>query len=683
MALKVADLFTNVDMDTRGFDKGAVAVEKSFDRMSKQATAFANVGAKLGMAVLATSAVSLGSALVPAAGILTAVPALAGGASAALISLSLAVDGVGEALSSAAAGDMAAFEESLQDLPPAARTVVRELGGSLVGLQETAQSSFFTPMTASADGLADRLSGPLNAGIESVSLALGGLGAEFLETATSAQAVAGIADLFDETAEGIDNARAGFGVFLQGLGDLTSVFIPGMSDMGAVVGDGLTRWGQWMSEIAASGQALAWFDTAKDAMGTLWSIAGNLVTALYGIFTAADGSGLLGNIEALTAQFAEWANSAEGQRDIAAIMSLLGSIAQALMQVIPVVASAFADVAGAIGLLPGPAQHAIAILGAAAIAMQFLGGLAIVQGAIVAARWGLAFGSIVVGAARASASFFTAAGQILLAAGRITLTFATVAARVVAGWLLMGVQSLLQAGRMAAAWVLAMGPVGWVIAAIVGLAALIVANWDAIVAFTKSAFAKVGQWLQVPFQWVKQHWPQVKAFLTNPIGTAVNFIRGKKDEILKFFRDLPGNIKSKLSALSSFLLSPFKSAFNAVASLWNNSLGSIRWEVPSWVPGVGGNSIGFPQMPYLADGGLVRQAGLAMVGERGPEVLHLPKGAAVSPLDRLTGGSSAQVNNQIDVTVRLGDREIRDIVGVEINERNRAVRRRALAGATA
>jgi hypothetical protein len=121
MALKVADLFTNVGMDTRGFDKGAAVVEKSFDRMSKQATAFVNVGAKLGMAVLATSAVSLGSALIPAAGILTAVPALAGGASAALVSLSLAVDGVGEALSSAATGDMEAFEQALQDLPPTAR----------------------------------------------------------------------------------------------------------------------------------------------------------------------------------------------------------------------------------------------------------------------------------------------------------------------------------------------------------------------------------------------------------------------------------------------------------------------------------------------------------------------------------------------------------------------------------
>ena len=35
----------------------------------------------------------------------------------------------------------------------------------------------------------------------------------------------------------------------------------------------------------------------------------------------------------------------------------------------------------------------------------------------------------------------------------------------------------------------------------------------------------------------------------------------------------------------------------------------------------------------LADGGTIEQAGLAVVGEEGPEMLKLPEGAKVSPLD--------------------------------------------------
>ena len=50
---------------------------------------------------------------------------------------------------------------------------------------------------------------------------------------------------------------------------------------------------------------------------------------------------------------------------------------------------------------------------------------------------------------------------------------------------------------------------------------------------------------------------------------------------------------------------------------------------------VGGGSIGFPQipeLPRLARGGRMLQPGVAMVGEQGPELVSLPRGAAVSPL---------------------------------------------------
>lgn len=42
--------------------------------------------------------------------------------------------------------------------------------------------------------------------------------------------------------------------------------------------------------------------------------------------------------------------------------------------------------------------------------------------------------------------------------------------------------------------------------------------------------------------------------------------------------------------------------------------------------------------PQLADGGTVRRSGTVLVGERAPELLHLPRGAQVEPLDRARGG---------------------------------------------
>ena len=40
-----------------------------------------------------------------------------------------------------------------------------------------------------------------------------------------------------------------------------------------------------------------------------------------------------------------------------------------------------------------------------------------------------------------------------------------------------------------------------------------------------------------------------------------------------------------------------------------------------------------PQIPMLANGGLIRTAGTVIVGEKGPEMLSLPRGAKVSPID--------------------------------------------------
>ncbi len=62
--------------------------------------------------------------------------------------------------------------------------------------------------------------------------------------------------------------------------------------------------------------------------------------------------------------------------------------------------------------------------------------------------------------------------------------------------------------------------------------------------------------------------------------------------------------------------------------------GLNKVKVPDWVPGIGGKGINIPQIPRLAKGGNIEQSGMALVGEAGPEVLHLPKGAQVSPLEK-------------------------------------------------
>ena len=95
-----------------------------------------------------------------------------------------------------------------------------------------------------------------------------------------------------------------------------------------------------------------------------------------------------------------------------------------------------------------------------------------------------------------------------------------------------------------------------------------------------------------------------------------------------------GGVRKYIDALYG----AFKSVFNAIASIWNNTIGKLSFKVPSWVPGIGGKGFDVPDIPMLADGGIVTGPTLAMIGEAGPE--------AVIPLNRagMMGTTSITVN---------------------------------------
>lgn len=87
------------------------------------------------------------------------------------------------------------------------------------------------------------------------------------------------------------------------------------------------------------------------------------------------------------------------------------------------------------------------------------------------------------------------------------------------------------------------------------------------------------------------------------------------------------------------VLGIYKGIFNGIASLWNNTIGKLSFEFPSWVPGLGGRGFSVPNIPYLAEGGIVTGPTLAMIGENGPE--------AVIPLNGKNGGMGGGVTINI------------------------------------
>jgi len=90
------------------------------------------------------------------------------------------------------------------------------------------------------------------------------------------------------------------------------------------------------------------------------------------------------------------------------------------------------------------------------------------------------------------------------------------------------------------------------------------------------------------------------------------------------------------------LVNIYKGLFNGIADVWNNTVGKLSFKIPGWVPIIGGNGFDVPNIPKLANGGIVTGPTLALIGEAGPE--------AVVPLNRGNG-----MGNNVTINVNGGD----------------------------
>lgn len=163
--------------------------------------------------------------------------------------------------------------------------------------------------------------------------------------------------------------------------------------------------------------------------------------------------------------------------------------------------------------------RAEAIRGAAASALAH---------AQVVAGWVASGAAAAAGAARTVAGWVLAGATAVAQGAVMAASMAATAARVVAGWVLMGAQAMLQAARMAAAWFIALGPIGWITAAVIGLVALIVANWDTVSRVTAQVWSAIVGWVTNAWRnivtWVTQAVNNVRAVIAAVFAVIVGLV---------------------------------------------------------------------------------------------------------------------------------------------------------------
>jgi hypothetical protein len=125
---------------------------------------------------------------------------------------------------------------------------------------------------------------------------------------------------------------------------------------------------------------------------------------------------------------------------------------------------------------------------------------------------------------------------------------------------------------------------------------------------------------------------------------AYHKFEGFRNIVDSVFSFIKKGVKAGIDGITSYLqfvLGIYKGIFNGIASLWNNTFGKLSFKVPGWVPGIGGKGFDVPDIPMLAEGGIVTRPTLALIGEAGAE--------AVIPLSKMNQGGN------IYVTVQGGD----------------------------
>jgi hypothetical protein len=142
----------------------------------------------------------------------------------------------------------------------------------------------------------------------------------------------------------------------------------------------------------------------------------------------------------------------------------------------------------------------------------------------------------------------------------------------VAGWVLLGVQSLIQAARVAAAWLIAMGPIGLVIAAVIGLVVLIIKNWQKILDFTKAVWkAIVG--------WITDHWKLIVVLLTGGLAVLVIYIVNHwtafKNFIVKLWTDVVNFIRDHWKMIVTILTGGLLALVVVVSRNWTSIKQSV------------------------------------------------------------------------------------------------------------
>lgn len=217
-------------------------------------------------------------------------------------------------------------------------------------------------------------------------------------------------------------------------------------------------------------------------------------------------------------------------------------------------------------------------------------------------------------------------------------------------------------------------PVGVVIVAVIALVAAFVIAYRKIGWF-RSAVNATWNALKTAGSWIASHtiplfkllWQVIK---NHPLVYVIRHF----GELVGVVKSMPGKIASAAVGMWDGIKDAFRSAVNWIVGGWN----SLEFRIPGFDPPgpgpkFGGFTLGVPDIPMLAYGGNVQRAGAAIIGENGPELVELPRGASVTPFAASSAAAPSIASGlgswRVEVPVYLHRRQIALAVADDTSDR--------------
>lgn len=201
------------------------------------------------------------------------------------------------------------------------------------------------------------------------------------------------------------------------------------------------------------------------------------------------------------------------------------------------------------------------------------------------------------------------------------------------------------------------------VAALIAIGVLLYKNWDVV----KAKASALWSWFSEKCPWLANVFSDAFNAIVDSFSSVWNRIKYHFTQVIDFVKNIFSgewgaaweNVKNIFANAFGGLVELAKTPINAIISLINKlfaSIGNVSLSIPDWVPGMGGQTFGFemPQIPKLANGGVVTKPTTALIGEGAESEAVLPLSKLESLLaDHSSSAGSSNITINFNPTINV------------------------------